>query len=229
MELRKELARVTGLPDLPATLIFDYPSIAELTAALLALVPGPAAAVAVKQPAALPQPSTQREQVAARVMAAVRTALGSDASAQAALMSAGLDSLGAVELRKELASALSLDLPSTLVFDYPSAEAITDLILGQLAPPKRRPSRRPADDSAAELDTPVITVPQLEDDDDDDDNGAPPRPRLRRSPPLNPTAPLLTKEHYFTVPPMQKLRRLSDDGLRVRMCVLAVHAGAEHC
>ena len=38
VELRKELIRVTAL-DLPATLIFDYPSIAEMTAALCNLAP----------------------------------------------------------------------------------------------------------------------------------------------------------------------------------------------
>ncbi len=47
-------------------------------------------------------------------------------------MSAGLDSLGAVELRKELASVTGLDLPTTLVFDYPSADSITDLIVSML-------------------------------------------------------------------------------------------------
>lgn len=38
MELWKELSRITTL-DLPATLVFDYPSIGELTAALAAILP----------------------------------------------------------------------------------------------------------------------------------------------------------------------------------------------
>ena len=49
-------------------------------------------------------------------------------------MSAGLDSLGAVELRKELSTLTSLELPATLVFDHPSADSIAQLIAGQLAP-----------------------------------------------------------------------------------------------
>ena len=66
------------------------------------------------------------------MLAAVKTVLGADVSAEASLMSAGLDSLGAVELRKELASVTGLDLPTTLIFDYPTTGSITDLILDML-------------------------------------------------------------------------------------------------
>ena len=42
---------------------------------------------------------------------------------------------GAVELRKELAAVTELDLPPMLVFDYPTAAALTDHLLA-LMPPK---------------------------------------------------------------------------------------------
>ena len=41
--------------------------------------------------------------------------------------------------------------------------------------------------------------------------------RLRRIPPVNPIAPVLSKEDYFTIPAIKRLRRCSDDELQVRI------------
>jgi len=56
------------------------------------------------------------------------------ASADAPLMEAGLDSLGAVELRTRLSSRLGAELPETLVFDFPTARQLTAHLLSLTAP-----------------------------------------------------------------------------------------------
>lgn len=49
-----------------------------------------------------------------------------------ALMSAGIDSLAAVELKSVLEAAWQLELPSTLMFDYPSVRSMAGYIRDQL-------------------------------------------------------------------------------------------------
>ena len=74
------------------------------------------------------------------VVETVTGVLGQVVSPDEPLMAAGLDSLGAVELRNALEGALGISLPGTLVFDYPSVDAMTQFILSQI----------PAADAAAE-------------------------------------------------------------------------------
>ena len=50
--------------------------------------------------------------------------LGPDVSEDQPLMEAGLDSLGAVELRNALQSRVGADLPATLTFDHPTMSAL---------------------------------------------------------------------------------------------------------
>ncbi|KDD72384.1 hypothetical protein H632_c3413p0, partial [Helicosporidium sp. ATCC 50920] len=48
-------------------------------------------------------------------------------------MSAGLDSLGSVEFANALSQRLGMAVPSTLVFDYPSARAVTEFLAAELS------------------------------------------------------------------------------------------------
>ena len=51
------------------------------------------------------------------------------------IMEAGLDSMGALELRTSLQARFGLDLPATLTFDYPTIAALSRFLSGQLVPP----------------------------------------------------------------------------------------------
>jgi len=66
------------------------------------------------------------------VLEMVRRTAGSDVDADAPLMEAGVDSLGAVELRNQLQRAVGdgIALPSTLIFDHPSARLVARLLEG---------------------------------------------------------------------------------------------------
>ena len=46
------------------------------------------------------------------------------------LMEAGLDSIGAVELRNAIISKFGVDLPATVTFDYPTASSLAAFIVG---------------------------------------------------------------------------------------------------
>ena len=47
-------------------------------------------------------------------------------------MEAGLDSLGAVELRNTLAASFSLELPATMIFDHPTVAGIVKYLEAQV-------------------------------------------------------------------------------------------------
>jgi acyl carrier protein len=62
--------------------------------------------------------------VSADVMKVVSHIAGTDVSPDQPLMDAGVDSLAAVEVRNSLATLAGAELPATIVFDYPSVNAI---------------------------------------------------------------------------------------------------------
>jgi acyl carrier protein len=76
----------------------------------------------------------QKETLRNQVMDTVAAVIGNSVGADEPLMDAGLDSLGAVELRNGLATSTGIDLPGTLVFDYPTVGSLAGYLQTQSTP-----------------------------------------------------------------------------------------------
>ena len=60
--------------------------------------------------------------------------LGFDIAPDEPLMEAGLDSIGAVELRNSVGAKFGIELPATVTFDHPSPAALARFLAARLAP-----------------------------------------------------------------------------------------------
>ncbi|MGE0533423.1 MAG: type I polyketide synthase [Pirellulales bacterium] len=156
IELVGALRKLSGR-SLPAALVFDYPTIDALAEFLAASDPGAASSPA-GQAAATATPTGPQTTLGTTIAAATATAtapggaispaemralvaretskvLGIDAASLDAtrpLVDMGLDSLLAIELVGALRSTTGRGLPATLVFDYPTIDALAER-LTQLA------------------------------------------------------------------------------------------------
>ena len=146
VELRNALQTKLGL-QLPSTLVFDYPTANDITTYIVqqlvattgslakdvqASTDAAAILVSSQQPVSA-QTRVGLADVTLMVQEVAGGVLGVTPAADTPLMAAGLDSLGMVEVRNALQSRLGLQLPSTLLFDYPSIDAISIYISQQLA------------------------------------------------------------------------------------------------
>ncbi|CDN87115.1 type I polyketide synthase [Hydrogenophaga intermedia] len=107
-----------------------------------------AATVDLKQQLEEAPPGRRRALVAAFVRERALRALGVDPARaidpRTPLGELGLDSLLAVELRNKLGAALGVTLSATLLFDYPTIDALTDHLMSEvLAPAEVEPAPEP--------------------------------------------------------------------------------------
>jgi hypothetical protein len=115
IELRNQLQSAAGASArLPSMLIFDHPTARGLAKFFVVEAPmcvraAPTSAVSLET-----------------VLELVSSTAGGFVDADAPLMEAGVDSLGAIELRNQLQSTAgaSARLPSTLIFDHPTARGL---------------------------------------------------------------------------------------------------------
>lgn len=129
--------------------LFDAALLTEEPVVLLGDWPRDEAGAAGGEPAGMARPPAGGEQALGRqVRAAVHAVLGTEVTDDRSnLPLAGLTSLSAVALSKELAAVTGLDLPSTLAFDYPSPAQLTTYLAERLTGARRdqaaEPSRHP--------------------------------------------------------------------------------------
>lgn len=139
VELRNSLQAKFGL-DLPATVVFDHPSVASLASHITSLL--------VEQQERHAAPATQETEpqqapavnsfsadaLLSELQGMAASVLGAEVSATQPLMEAGLDSLAAVELHNSIAARFQLGLPATLVFDHPTIAALASFLASRMAP-----------------------------------------------------------------------------------------------
>jgi acyl carrier protein len=99
----------------------------------LSLLP-PAGRATSKAGGAAGSSGLSKAAISSLVLSTVSAVLGPDINPDEPLISSGLDSLGAVELRNSLQAQLpaGLELPATLLFDFPSINAISGYIVSQV-------------------------------------------------------------------------------------------------
>ena len=151
VELKQQLESEFGV-DLPDTVIFDYPTAADLATYISGLMisnDGDSKPYFGETQAGDNQGSRTmhhhddgvRSQntasialslLAARkiIISAVSAIVGREIDQDEPLMDAGLDSLGGVELKQQLESEFGVDLPDTVIFDYPTAADLATYISG---------------------------------------------------------------------------------------------------
>ncbi len=121
IELRNALIQKFNI-DLPATVTFDYPSVSKLAGFISSAVHTVSEVdetyrISSKQ-------SKSVVDFVSTVQSIVSTVLGKSVSAEEPLMQAGMDSMGAIELRSALESEFSISLPATITYDYPTSTSM---------------------------------------------------------------------------------------------------------
>ena len=115
-------ALLPGVPAVMSLVVLSWGKFLGLMPTVPPLLEGYASRKAA--PAATGGASESRVVTLEMIMESLESTIGTGVDADAPLMEAGLDSLGAVELGNQLQQASGQTLPSTLIFDYPTARQL---------------------------------------------------------------------------------------------------------
>ena len=113
---------------LSATLAFDYPTPARLASFLATQLSAAAAQQAPGKVAAAVQPLVVAADILPTLQSLLAEVIGAKVEPNTPFADAGLDSIGAVEFRNTLASKYGMQLPATLVFDYPTLSNLASFL-----------------------------------------------------------------------------------------------------
>ncbi|WP_244888236.1 type I polyketide synthase [Streptomyces scopuliridis] len=154
-----DLPALRALSDEPPSLLRTLGRAQRLRTAARAMdTEGPGWA---QRTAALPE-DRRRETVEELVRGTVAAILGhADATAldpRRAFKEIGFDSLAGVELRNRLTTTTGLRLPTTVVFDHPSAQAVADHILTRISDAEPTPAVSTARPATVATDDPIAIV-----------------------------------------------------------------------
>jgi hypothetical protein len=153
-------------------------------------------------------------------------------------LAAGVDTLGAVELRRALSTASGLDLPATLAFDYPTLAELGDAVVGMMREAEEEQEGEEeggggGDESGVgvgkegghlgeealpvHVPTPSLPSSSVPSSSSFSAPSSSSRPSAPPAPPTNPLAPTLSAaavaQGYFTSPPLRRLARAPDAAL----------------
>eukprot|EP00976_Prorocentrum_cordatum_P033929 690610-Prorocentrum_minimum.AAC.1 len=107
---------------------FDFPSQTAGDEASFGQLPGPVGTAALSHHGAAGKVDMLGH-AHTMIKQAVVGVLGCEVDDHEPLMAAGIDSLGATELRNGISSMMGLSLPATLMFDYPTMSSIVDYVV----------------------------------------------------------------------------------------------------
>ena len=136
---------------LPATLAFDYPTPASLASFLAIQLSAAAQQLAPGKIAAAVQPRVEAADILPTLQSLLAEVIGSTVAPDTPFADAGLDSIGAVEFRNTLATKYGMQLPATLVFDYPTLSNLAAFLAPHISAASRQEPSPQAAPSVVQL------------------------------------------------------------------------------